>query len=47
MNRQLVIRFVRDVNSFVLAQGLIEPRIVVPISNMIFIVHGHDGEARE
>lgn len=29
------------------ARGRISPNLVLPMSNKVFIVHGHDGEARE
>ena len=47
MNRQLFIPFVRDYKAYVLAHGQPETKLVQPLSNRIFIVHGHDGEARE
>lgn len=47
MTRQLIIPFVRDYRTFVLAQGEQETRLVRSLSNRVFIVHGHDAEARE
>ena len=47
MVRQLIIPFVRDYKKFVLQGGQDEPRIMMPKGNKVFIVHGHDGEARE
>lgn len=47
MTRQLIIPFVRDYKKYVLAHGRPETRLVVPHSNRVFIVHGHDAEARE
>lgn len=47
MNRQLIIPFVRDYQAYVLSRGDAEPRLIRPTSKRIFIVHGHDGEARE
>jgi predicted nucleotide-binding protein len=47
MNRQLIMPFVRDYKAYVLSQGQTDIRLVRPLSNRIFIVHGHDGEARE
>lgn len=44
---QIIIPFVRDYKSYVEAQGRIAPSLVLPMSNKVFIVHGHDGEARE
>ncbi len=43
---QLIIPFVRDYKIFVLNKGHTELKLI-PKSNKIFIVHGHDGEARE
>lgn len=47
MTRQLIIPFVRDYKTYVLHQGNIKPKLMTPKSKKIFIVHGHDGEARE
>lgn len=47
MNRQLIIPFVRDYQDYVLKNGETEPKLMRSTSNRIFIVHGHDGEARE
>jgi hypothetical protein len=47
MTRQLIIPFVRDYRAYVSQHGKIEPKLVKPNSKRIFIVHGHDGEARE
>lgn len=47
MTRQLLIPFVRDYKTYVLSRGRIESKVIVPKSNRVFIVHGHDGEARE
>lgn len=44
---QLIIPFVRDYKIFVLNKGHTELKLMRPKSNKIFIVHGHDGEARE
>jgi len=45
--RQLLIPFVRDYKGYVINSGNVTPKLVRPRSNRIFIVHGHDGEARE
>jgi predicted nucleotide-binding protein len=45
--RQLIIPFVRDYKAYVLNRGNITPRLIMPVSNKVFIVHGHDGESRE
>ena len=47
MTRQLLIPFVRDYKTFVLSEGRVESKVIVQKSNRVFIVHGHDGEARE
>lgn len=44
---QIIIPFVRDYKDYVEARGRISPSLVLPMSNKVFIVHGHDGEARE
>ncbi|MBQ69394.1 hypothetical protein CL689_04975 [Candidatus Saccharibacteria bacterium] len=44
---QIIIPFVRDYKDYVEAQGRISPSLVLPMSNKVFIVHGHDGESRE
>lgn len=44
---QIIIPFVRDYKDYVEAQGRISPSLVMPMSNKVFIVHGHDGESRE
>jgi predicted nucleotide-binding protein len=47
LTRQLIIPFVRDYKAYVLNQGKVEAKLIVPKSKNVFIVHGHDGEARE
>lgn len=44
---QFVIPFARDYKAYVMSHGNIEPRLVRDQSSDVFIVHGHDGEARE
>ena len=44
---QLLIPFVRDYKAYVINRGNVTPKLVLPRSNRTFIVHGHDGEARE
>lgn len=44
---QLIIPFLRDYKAFVINKGKPEPKIIMPKSNQIFIVHGHDTGARE
>ena len=44
---QLLIPFARDYRDYVINRGNVIPKMVLPGSNKIFIVHGHDGEARE
>jgi hypothetical protein len=45
--RQMIIPFARDYKDYVMSQGNIQPQLTLPTSNKVFIVHGHDGEARE
>ncbi len=45
--QQLLIPFVRDYKDFVVNKGAVRSKLVLPQSDKIFIVHGHDGEARE
>jgi hypothetical protein len=44
---QLIIPFVRDYKLYVQTRGEVQPQLKLPISNKIFIVHGHDDGARE
>jgi predicted nucleotide-binding protein len=45
--RQMIIPFARDYKDYVMSQGNTKPQLTLPTSNKVFIVHGHDGEARE
>lgn len=45
--RQMIIPFARDYREFVVSQGNSQPQLTLPTTNKVFIVHGHDGEARE
>lgn len=47
ITRQIIIPFVRDYKNYVLGQGRSSLRIVRSMSSKVFIVHGHDAEARE
>lgn len=47
LTRQLVIPFVRDYKTYVIHGRNIKPKLANSKSKKIFIVHGHDGEARE
>lgn len=47
VTRQMIIPFARDYKEYVLNQGSVQPKLTFPTSNKVFIVHGHDGEARE
>ncbi len=47
ITRQLIIPFVRDYKDFVMSRGSVRPRVMTAASRKVFIVHGHDGEARE
>lgn len=44
---QVIIPFVRDYKAYVLNHGETAPQLNKPLSNRIFIVHGHDEGARE
>lgn len=45
---QLIIPFARDYREYVEANGNLDSSLKLPVkSNKVFIVHGHDGEARE
>ncbi|CAA2137667.1 TIR domain-containing protein [Methylobacterium bullatum] len=44
---QMIIPFARDYKAYVLSKGSAQPKLVRPLSNRIFIVHGHDEGARE
>jgi hypothetical protein len=47
ITRHMIIPFARDYKDYVMTRGSIQPRLVVPISKKVFIVHGHDDGARE
>jgi len=44
---QLVIPFARDYRVHVLTSGSTEMKVIRPLSNKVFVVHGHDSEMRE
>lgn len=44
---QLIVPFVRDYKAFVRSAGHTEVRVQRDKSTRVFVVHGHDGEARE
>lgn len=44
---QLIIPFARDYKSYIISQGNSRVMLKTPISNKVFIVHGHDDGARE
>jgi len=44
---QMIIPFVRNYKERAMNAHAPEPRLVRPVSKRVFIVHGHDGEARE
>ncbi|RYZ75981.1 MAG: hypothetical protein EOP04_32625, partial [Proteobacteria bacterium] len=44
---KLVIPFARDYRRYIQSQGAVTPKLRTVVSKKIFIVHGHDGEARE
>ena len=45
--RQLLIPFFRDYKEYVLNRSSFSPRVISQASNKVFVVYGHDGEARE
>ena len=45
--RQLLIPFFRDYKEYVLNRSSFLPRVISAASNKVFVVYGHDGEARE
>lgn len=47
MTRHLILPFLRDYKAFVMQRGPARPRVKAADSKRVFIVHGHDGEARE
>lgn len=47
LTSQFIIPFVRDYKTYILNYGQITPKLMPTRSNNVFIVHGHDGEARE
>lgn len=47
VTRQMIIPFARDYREYVVSQGNGQPKLELPTTNKVFIVHGHDGEARE
>lgn len=47
LTSQLIIPFMRDYKAYVEAHGNITPKLKLPKSKRIFIVHGHDEGARE
>ncbi len=46
LTRQIIIPFVRDYKTYVLSHRNAAPRLIMQTSNKVFIVHGHDGEAK-
>ncbi|CRM67241.1 TIR domain-containing protein [Pseudomonas sp. 44 R 15] len=47
LTKQLLIPFIRDYKLYVDSNGNVKPKLKLPLSNKIFIVHGHDNGARE
>jgi len=44
---KLIIPFARDYRQYVQTRGIVTPVLRLPVGKKVFIVHGHDGEARE
>ena len=47
LTRQLILPFLRGYKAYVMQGGPSRPTLIPERSNRVFIVHGHDGEARE
>ncbi len=47
LTRQLIIPFARDYKAYVMQNGEIKAKLESKASKQVFIVHGHDGEAKE
>jgi len=47
LTRQFIIPFVRDFKIYATNAGKVEPKLIKPKSQKVFIVHGHDEGARE
>lgn len=47
ITNQMIIPFARDYKDYVMAHGNTQPKLVMPMSNKVFIVHGHDDGARQ
>jgi hypothetical protein len=47
LTRQIIIPFARDYKTYVSNYGKSEPRLLMPMSRKVFIVHGHDEGMRE
>lgn len=47
LTRHLILPFLRDYKAYVMQGGPSRPSLTPDKSNRVFIVHGHDGEARE
>jgi predicted nucleotide-binding protein len=45
--RQVILPFARDYKEFVMANGTTQNQLHIPMSNKVFVVHGHDEGARE
>lgn len=47
ITRNMIIPFARDYKGYVMSRGNIQPKLIMPKSRKVFIVHGHDEGARE
>ncbi|AJG22217.1 putative nucleotide-binding protein [Cupriavidus basilensis] len=47
ITRDMIVPFARDYKGYVISHGNIQPKLVMPMSNKVFIVHGHDDGARQ
>ncbi|MFM0005749.1 nucleotide-binding protein [Paraburkholderia dipogonis] len=47
ITNQMIIPFARDYKDYVMTHGNTQPKLVMPMSSKVFIVHGHDDGARQ
>lgn len=47
ITRNMIIPFARDYKGYVMSRGNVQPKLIMPKSKKVFIVHGHDEGARE
>lgn len=47
INGQMIVPFARDYKDYVMSGASVKTKLVLPLSNRVFVVHGHDEGARE